>query len=93
MIHATCWNMLLRTISFFYHMIVHITCSGFVIKTEIVTSNALAIFEQLRVTRISLFFTLHYHHSVSRLGMGKRLGGDTFRIADASWPKGYLMPH
>jgi len=37
-----------------------------------------------------LFITLPLPES--RLGLGNRLGGDTARMADPNWPKGYSIP-
>lgn len=39
--------------------------------------------------------SISFSHSApaSRLGMGKRLGGDTARTAVPDWSKGYSMPY
>ena len=34
-----------------------------------------------------------FSHHPTRLGVHKKLGGDTARTADPNWPKGYSMPY
>lgn len=40
-----------------------------------------------------VFFSLHSSCTESRLGVHKKLGGDTTRTADRNWPKGYFLPN
>lgn len=66
-------------------------CFGSGTKAGLVTHQCLAIAKQcLHSGKAFSFFQCA--SSVNRLGVGKKLGGDTTWAADSKWPGGYSKP-
>ena len=67
-------------------------CFGFVLKTVLMFSGTFLLLLSSAYTesRPSLLLTAP---PARRLGMHKKLGGDTAGTADPNWPKGYPIPY
>ena len=55
-------------------------------------NTVFAIAEQ-RLDRVKAFAASHTTPPARRLGVHKKLGGDTAGTADPTWPKGYSIPY
>lgn len=75
--------LILAEIIFFIACIV--TCFGFVMKTVFITQGHFSYYWTLSIPPITL--------PASRLGVRKKLGGDTVGAADPNWAKGYSVPY
>ena len=54
--------------------------------------DILVIAEQF-LNKVKAFSASHTAPPVSRMGVHKKLGGDTAGTADPNWPKGYPLPY
>jgi len=67
-------------------------CFGFVMKAVLVRQGCFSYAEQ-GLHSAKACSAPHPAPPASGLGMHGRLGGDTARAADPSWPKGYTTPY